>query len=141
MSLKRSLFFVNQLIMNSLSKHRFPLLKNQKTYVALVFSILVIKYTLNQFAFSLLLFKKVEPEGKGRIYYTTKVKDHVITLTTTSFERIFHLNPNPSKFPPPMSASKARKLSLQKFAYPSKIKKTNQSYTTLYSLGSSTTSQ
>jgi len=40
-------------------------------------------------------FEKMEPKGRGRTYYTTNVKDTIITLTTASVERIFNLNPNP----------------------------------------------
>ena len=62
------------------------------------------------------------------MYYTTKVKDCVITLTTTSIEMIFNLNLDPLKFLPLMSTAKASKLGLQKYVHPSKIKKTNKSY-------------
>jgi len=77
-------------------------------------------------------FKKVESKRRGRFYYTTMVKES-ITLTTASIERIFHLNHDPSKFPPLMSACKARKLFLKKYAHPSKIKKSNQFWTALCS--------
>ena len=78
-------------------------------------------------------FEKVKPQGQGRTYYTTKVKDHVITLAMASIERIFHLNPIPSKFPYSMSADKVRKLYLTKYAHHFKIKKSDQSHLTLYS--------
>jgi len=42
-------------------------------------------------------FEKVEPQGKGRTYYTTKVKSFTIMVTIPCIEKIFNLNPNPSK--------------------------------------------
>ena len=77
--------------------------------------------------------RRWNPKGGGRTYYTTKVKDIVVIITTVSIERIVNLNPNPSKFPSSMLASKGQKLGLNKYVNPSKIKKSNQSYTTLYS--------
>jgi len=49
---------------------------------------------------------KLKPQKWRKTYYNTKVKDHVITLTTASIERIFHLIVDPSKFRPSMLASK-----------------------------------
>ena len=77
--------------------------------------------------------------GRGKCPFThetkrgPKVKDHVFTLLPASIKRIFHLNPDPSKLPPSTSATKARKLRLNKYDHPSKIKKTNQYYSTIYS--------
>jgi len=65
----------------------------------------------------------VKPKGRGGTYYATTVKDTVITLITCSIERIFNLSPDLSKFPPLTSTSKARRLYLEKYAHPSKIKK------------------
>ena len=79
------------------------------------------------------IFETMESKERGKIYYTTKLNDHIITLTTASIERIFHLNPIPSKFPYSMSANKVRKLYLKKYAHHFKIKKSDQSHLTLYS--------
>ena len=51
-------------------------------------------------------FEIVEPKGRGRTYYMTKVKDNFITLTTASSERIFDFNPDLSKFSRSIAATK-----------------------------------
>jgi len=66
-----------------------------------------------------------------RAYYTAKVKSTTITLTTASIKRIFNPNLHLSKFSPAMPPTKVRKICLEKYAHLVKIKRTNESNTTL----------
>jgi len=83
--------------------------------------------------------EKVEYKGKGRTYYTIKVKDSIITLTTAFIGRIFHVNHDLSKFLSLMLEAKACNLYLDKYAYPSK-NPTNPMQPCTLTIGSSITS-
>ena len=66
--------------------------------------------------------EKGEPKGRGRTYYTIKMKDTIITCNTVSIKKILNLNLDPSEVFPSMLAAKACKLCFEKYAHPSKIR-------------------
>jgi len=68
-------------------------------------------------------FENVEPKENGKIYYTVKVKETTITVTTTSIELMFALDQDSSKYPLFLSLIDVRKLCLQKYAHLARYKR------------------
>ena len=83
--------------------------------MACIYLMCMMKFVLSWFVSFMQTLRKWNPRGGARTYNTTKIKDTIITFTIISIERIFNLDPNPSKFPLSMSDTKNPKLYLDKY--------------------------